>query len=192
MTAAPDPNDPLLEVLDVLEHLGLRHHLGGSYASSVHGLPRQTRDADLVVEFHEEAVPGFVKSLEDRFYLDEDRIRHAVRRRSSFNLIHLATGFKVDVFVKGTALFDESELKRSQVAELAEMGGRAVPVKSPEDTVLRKLLWFSEGGKTSERQWSDVLGVLKVQRQTLELEYLERWADVLGVRDLLTRALEEA
>lgn len=192
MSADRVGKDPLLQVLDVLETLGLRHHLGGSYASSVHGLPRQTRDADLVVEFPEEAVPEFARRLEDGFYLDEDRIRHAVSRRSSFNLIHLTTGFKVDVFVKGTAPFDESELKRSQVAELSEMGGRAVPVKSPEDTVLRKLLWFSEGGSTSERQWSDVLGVLKVQRQTLELEYLHRWADELGVLDLLEKALEEA
>ena len=67
-----------------------------------------------------------------------------------------------------------------------------MPVKSGEDTVLRKLQWYDEGGRTSDRQWSDVLGVLKAQGSRLDREYLATWADELGVRDLLGRALIEA
>lgn len=187
-----EPAGPLFRVLDALAALGLRHHLGGSYASSVHGVPRQTRDADLVVDLDQASVQGVADRLRGDFYLDEDRMRHAVTRRSSFNLIHLDTGFKVDVFVKGRGAFDDLEIERSRLAELPEEGGRSVPVKSAEDTVLRKLQWFAEGGRVSDRQWSDVLGVLKAQAGRLDREYLERWADELGVRDLLDRAMEEA
>jgi hypothetical protein len=186
------PAAPLFQVLDALAALGLRHHVGGSYASSVHGVPRQTRDADLVVDLVQASVQGLADRLRDRFYLDEDRMGHAVAKRSSFNLIHLETGFKVDVFVKGRGVFDDLELERSQLAELPETGGRNVPVKSAEDTVLRKLQWFAEGGRISDRQWSDVLGVLKAQAGRLDREFLVRWAEELGVRDLLDRAFAEA
>lgn len=184
--------DPLLAVLDALDRLGIRHHLGGSYASSVHGLPRQTRDADLVVEMDSQAVTPLAGLLRSTFYLDEDRMRQAVARRSSVNLIHLATGFKIDLFIKGERPFDESELARSRPADLPGIPGRQAPVKSAEDTILRKLAWFAEGGGTSERQWLDVLGILKVQRERLDRAYLARWAEELGVDELLERAMREA
>lgn len=184
--------DALFEVLQVLEDLGLRHHLGGSYASSVHGVPRQTLDADLVVDLDAASVQAIADRLRSRFYLDEERMAHAVSRRASFNLIHLGTGFKVDVFVKGEGVYDDLELDRSQLAELPESIGRSVPVKSAEDTVLRKLQWFAEGGRVSDRQWTDVLGVLKAQADRLDKEYLKTWAEELEIRDLLDRALDQA
>lgn len=188
----PREADPLLQVLDALDRLGIRHHLGGSYASSVHGLPRQTRDADLVVDMDSQKVPLLAAALRSTFYLDEERMQQAVARRSSVNLIHLATGFKVDLFVKGDRPFDESELGRSRLADLPGVPGRQAPVKSAEDTILRKLAWFAEGGGASERQWLDVLGILKVQRERLDLAYLARWAFELGVDELLQRAIREA
>lgn len=191
MAGVPEPEEgPLFRVLDALEELGIRHHLGGSYASSVHGVPRQTRDADVVVDLDAETVPRLADLLRSEFYLDEDRIRQAVARRSSVNLIHLATGFKVDLFVKGDRPHDELELRRSELAELPGASGLAVRLQSAEDTVLRKLWWFSQG--RSERQWTDVLGVLKVQSGRLDLDYLERGAEELGVGELLEKVLEEA
>lgn len=186
------PAAPLVEVLDALDRLGIRHHLGGSYASSIHGLPRQTRDADLVVDLKPSTVPVLAAMLRPAFYLDEDRMRQAVRRRSSVNLIHLATGFKVDLFVKGDGPFDDLELARSRPADLPGAAHRRVPVASAEDTILRKLMWFEQGGGASERQWLDVLGILKVQRGSLDDEYLAEWATELGVKELLERALREA
>ncbi len=191
MARVSEPEEgPLFRVLDALEELGIRHHLGGSYASSVHGVPRQTRDADIVVDLDAETVPRLAELLRSEFYLDEDRMRQAVARRSSVNLIHLGTGFKVDLFVKGDRPHDELELRRSELAELPGAPGRAVRLQSAEDTVLRKLWWFGQG--RSERQWADVLGVLKVQRGRLDLDYLERGAEELGVGELLEKVLEEA
>lgn len=182
----------LVRVLEALEDLRIPHHLGGSYASAVHGVPRQTRDADLVVDLPAAAVPVLVERLGADFYLDEERILHAVAHRSSVNLIHLATGFKVDLFIKGRHPFDEEEFRRSRLEVVPGAAGRTVAVKSPEDTILRKLAWYAEGGGASERQWNDVLGVLKAQVGRLDLDYMRKWAAELGVTELLDRALGEA
>jgi len=176
-------------VLEVLERYGVRYQLGGSYASSIHGVPRQTHDVDLVVDLGQGREKDLASALEGAFYVDERSIARAVAERSSFNLVHLATGVKVDLFVKGLGAFDESEFSRSVVVRLSGEPPRDVYVKSAEDTVLRKLLWFRLGGEASDRQWEDVRGIVGVQAERLDLGYLTRWADRLGIRDLLDRVM---
>lgn len=178
-----------LRVIDVLEELGVRYHLGGSWASSIHGVPRQTRDLDIVVDLPHSLVPILVSHLQSEFYLDEERIRHAIQRHSSFNMIHLTTGFKIDVFLHGSGEFDRLEFERSRPQRITTDQEREVVVKSPEDTLLRKLQWYRIGGETSERQWTDILGIVKEQGDRLDREYMGRWAEDLGVSDLLERAL---
>lgn len=180
----------VLRVVDVLDELGVRYHFGGSWASSIHGVPRQTLDLDLVVDLPPSVVPALVSRLEGEFYLDEERIRHAIQRRSSFNLIHLTTGFKIDMFLRGPGEFDRLELERSGPQRIGAGQERVVFVKSAEDTLLRKLQWYRLGGETSERQWTDVLGIVKEQGDRLDREYMSRWAGDLGVSDLLEKALE--
>src|SRR5262249_28163548 len=86
--------------------------------------------------------------------------------------------------------FDQQELERARLRPLGpEIGARQFFVKSPEDLVLRKLEWYRAGGHSSQHQWDDVLGVLKVQRADLDREYLAHWAGELGLTDLLDRAL---
>jgi hypothetical protein len=184
----PDLLTALVPVIDTLETLGLRYQVGGSVASSVCGMARATLDVDLKTDH----VRPFSAALEPRFYVDEEMIKLALRERSSFNLIHLETMLKVDVFLPAERAYDEEALQRGRFDTLVdEPGARKVFVASPEDVVLRKLEWFRLGGETSERQWSDLLGVLRVQGATLDLNYLRRWASELDVQDLLDSAFEE-
>lgn len=169
----------------------MKYYIGGSVASSAHGIARASLDVDVVADLRPEHVQLLAQRLRDAYYLDPDRMRDAVARQRSFNLIHLATMLKVDVFVVKARPFDREALRRARTASVADQT-RAFPVASAEDTVLAKLEWFRAGGELSERQWSDVLGVLKAMGPTLDLAYLRRWAATLSVRDLLDRALERA
>lgn len=191
------PDDALAaleRIAAVLEELGVSYHVGGSLASSAHGVPRSTLDADLVAELRPLHVSPLVAALAAEYYVDDEAVRTAIRERSCFNAIHVATMVKVDVFVAGATAFDRAELDRARVETLAADATvrAAYPVKSPEDLVLRKLLWFRAGGEHSERQWGDVVGVVRLQAATLDRAYLDHWAAELGVADLLERADVEA
>ncbi len=188
---APEIVAALAPVVEVLEELGVAYHIGGSVASSVHGIPRLTIDADIVAELRPEHVRPLVRVLEAEYYIDADAVRDAIRRRGSFNAIHLETMLKVDVFIPKTRAFDQEELRRTRQELLAE-GTRPFYMASPEGTILNKLEWYRMGGEVSDRQWNDILGVLKVQGTALDMAYMQRWAKALQVTDLLERALVEA
>jgi len=100
--------------------------------------------------------------------------------------------FKVDVFPVSTAPFHLMQMRRRILQPVTPDGQVAFYVASPEDTVLAKLQWYRDGGGMSDRQWNDVLGVLKVQGATLDRSYLNEWARELGITDLLHRALDDA
>ena len=187
----PEPLTIVLAVIDMLEELRIRYHLGGSFASAIHGVPRQTMDADLVVDLDARRVEPLVARLERDFYVDSQVAADAVRRRRSFNAIHLDSGFKVDFFVKGTTEFDDTEIARSELYEIVAEPSRNAYVKTAEDTILRKLEWYAAGGGVSDRQWRDVLGVLLARGEDLDVEYLQSWAARLGVGELLRTAQQE-
>jgi len=190
MTVLAEPFDVTLRVTTALERLGIEYLVGGSVASSVHGVPRATNDVDIVARLEGRHVAGFIQAFVSEFYVDEDMIRDAIGRRASFNLIHLATMLKVDIFVfDGSALAIE-EMARKQAIEVVD-GLGPVWFSSPEDIVLEKLEWYRKGGYVSDRQWSDVLGVLRVRGPNLDRKYLERWAGQLELSDLLERALAQ-
>lgn len=188
---------PLSEAIEVtllvtgtLEALGVDYVVGGSVASSVHGLPRSTADSDIVAALREEHVNGLVSSLEAAFYVDADMIRDAIRRRFEFNVLHLATMFKVDVFVPALDTVTRRELSRGSRVDVGD--GKTFLVASAEDTIVQKLRWFQLGGGVSERQWSDALGVVRVRGPALDREYLRDTAEALEVVPLLERLLREA
>ena len=188
-------SEPLLVVAmvaAVLETLGVPYVVGGSLASSLHGIPRATQDVDLVAQLRSGHGERLVAALEQAFYIDAAAVHNAIHTCGSFNVIHLATMFKADIFVPPEDPWIESELQRARI-EVLEYEGRAVPVRfaSPEDVLLHKLVWFRMGDEVSDRQWRDVLGVLKVQAEQLDLAYLACWSRHLGVRDLLDRARQE-
>jgi len=175
----------------ILGRLGVSYHIGGSYASAIHGIPRQTHDVDLVVDLSQDRVHALVRALAGEFYVDEGAVVRAVAERASCNLVHLATGVKLGLFVKGVDAFDVAEFERSVPVRLGENAPRDVFVKSAEDTLLRKFLWYRLGGEVSDRQWEDVRGIVSVQAERLDVPYLIGWADRLGIRDLLDRLLPD-
>jgi hypothetical protein len=161
-------------------------------ASSAHGIARASLDADVVADIQLGQVDALVTRFQDAYYVPVDRLREAVRERTSFNLIHLSTMFKIDVFVSRGREFDRQAAERALPQLIDDSpGASAFRVASPEDTILAKLEWFRRGGETSERQWWDVVGVLRVTADA-DREYLRRWAPALGVADLLERAIAAA
>lgn len=171
---------------------GVRYFLGGSMASAVYGEARSTRDIDLVAAMLPHHVEPFLAPLGNAFYADAEAINAAVAARRSFNVIHLDTMVKVDIFIPQGDAFARSQFSRRTAMQLSHDDPTPIYVASAEDTVLSKLQWYRDGGSVSDRQWNDVLGVLKVQGATLDRAYLEAWARELGLTDLLRRALEDA
>jgi hypothetical protein len=189
--AHDEPLQLALSVIRILEDLGATAWVGGSLASSIFGIPRATQDADIVADLRVEMAHPLVERLGEEFYADVERIATGIERRSSFNLIHLATMFKVDVFLVGRDPWSEREIERRISVEIDEEGTRVL-VTSPEDIILHKLRWYREGGHVSDRQWRDALGVLLVQGERVDRVYLQAMADDLGVSDLLEELLREA
>jgi hypothetical protein len=178
-------------VADALEQLGVTYVVCGSLASSVHGMVRTTMDTDLIADLQQEQIIPLIELLEDAFYIDEEMIRSAIQRRSSFNIVHLESMFKVDIFIPRQRLFDRNQLSRRQETNIGEEQ-ISLFILSPEDIVLAKLEWYRMGNEISDRQWRDILGVLMIQEDRLDHPYLRRMADKLGVADLLESALQEA
>ena len=181
--------DVALVVAETFGRLDIEYVVGGSFASSVHGEPRSTQDVDFVADLREGSIREWIELLDDEFYVDVDRVTKAVRSARSFNILHLQSAFKVDIFVKSTSLADELQLNRRQRWEFPD--GRSLWITSAEDIVLRKLLWYRLGNEVSDRQWRDVLAILRVKGGDLDLESLARWATKLEVEDLLARATRE-
>jgi hypothetical protein len=149
-------------------------------------------DVDIVADLQPEHAPVLTNALRDQFYVPDDTsLRRVIEQRASFNLIHLATMFKVDIFLPRSQDFDRQQLKRRIAEPVAEKSDEYVWVLSPEDVVLAKLDWFRMGGEVSERQWRDVLGVLQTQLSVLDVDYMRLWAQELQVGELFERALAE-
>lgn len=183
-----EPIKTTLKVVKAFERLGIPYLVGGSLASAVHGNIRATMDADLVADITPDHIASFVAMLESEFYIDGEMIRDAIQHSSSFNLIHLKTMFKIDVFIQKQRPFDKNQMQR-RVPHL--VGGEANDViyfSTAEDIILAKLEWFRAGGEVSERQWRDIIGVLEIQGDRLDFDYMQKWAEALGVKDLLGKA----
>ena len=181
-----EPIEVTFLVIAALETLGMRYVIGGSLASGIYGEPRFTRDADLLADMNSAHIEPLCNMLEPQFNIAKESIENALKYRSSFNVIHFQSLFKVDVFIPKPRQFDEQQLQRRVLQVLALPEKRAY-VATAEDTVLAKLEWYRQGNEISEQQWRDVVGIFKASSGSLDIPYMERMANQLGVLDLLQR-----
>lgn len=181
--------DVALDLGRHLEALDVIWLIGGSIASSLLGEPRATADVDLVADLRGMHVDPLCAALAETYYVDPDAVRWAVSTRRTFNVIQLASVTKVDVYCSTNDALSRSELERRMIIEVS---GRQVPVCSAEDIILQKLLWFEKGGRVSDRQWRDLLGVVRVNRERLDHGYLDANAREVRVTELLTKLLDAA
>ena len=189
MNELDDLGAALAPVVAAFRQLKIRHYVGGSVASSLHGAARSTMDVDLVCEFTVDQVKSFVASFDENFYVSESAIREAVRRKSCFNLIHLPTSFKVDVFVSRQRPFDLESMRRATPECLGRDRTVEVPIATAEDAIISKLEWYRKTNETSERQWDDVFRLITLLGSTADIDYLRSAADSVGVSDLLERLI---
>ena len=190
MTADYDPIAIALTVGRHLEAQGITYTVGGSIASSFAGEPRSTLDIDIVAALTEPQISALVTALANDFYVSDAALRRAVRDKSCANLIHQGSQVKVDLFVAGGTPLDDQQLRRRQAVDIGD--GQTLHLHPPEDILLQKLRWYRKGGETSDRQWRDVLGIVRVQAGRLDRHYLSANAPRIDVADLLDRAFREA
>lgn len=150
-------------------------------------------DVDVVAKIQNQHITSLKKLLHDKYYTDEDMISEAIRMKTSFNLLHFDTMIKIDVFVFREEPYQKEVLRRKRKDSLEEeQEGSKFYFTSAEDIILNKLQWYKMGGEVSERQWQDIIGVLKVQKTSLDKEYLIKWAKKLDLLTLLKEAFKSA
>ena len=183
--------DVALRVADALEGIGTAYFVGGSVASSMQGEPRATNDIDIVVDMKMGHVSKLRQALGQDFEVDEAMLRDALLRGECANIFYLPLVMKIDLFGLAHGPFDESEFSRRQ-KRVVRSDGATLWMKSPEDTVLRKLIWYRLGGEVSDQQWRDIVSVLRISAAELDNDYLDRWAKQLNLETLLSRARSAA
>lgn len=179
----------LKRVVEVLTTAGIDYMVTGSLASSIQGEPRSTHDIDLVVDIKANHVPALMQAFSSRdFYLDEHAIGDAIRSKTMFNLLSLADGEKVDFWILTDEPFDQSRFSRKTTEDVL---GMQLNVSAPEDTILVKLRWAELSGG-SEKQFTDALRVYELQKEKLDMTYLNHWANQLKLLSSWQRIQQEA
>ena len=178
----------LLIFLQRLEATDIPYAVDGSVASSVHGEPRTSADSDIAMDLPPARLADLLRALGADFHVPRDSAARAVEAHGCFNVIHLPTSAKIDVFVAGPSAFDRAQFEH-RVRKPLQKDGPPVWISSAEVMVVKKLHVFRSSGGVSERQWRDVRGILEVQAGRLDEAWMRRHAAGLGVSDLLERAL---
>ena len=186
-----DPIDLALRIATVFESLNIDYYIGGSVASSIWGESRATLDLDLVADLKTEQISSLLQAIQTDFYVSETAIEQALTNKSSFNLIHFQTNEKIDIFIHSDQPLAQIEMQRRQQI-IVDEEGQKLYLATAEDIILQKLIWYELSNRIGDRQWRDILGVLKVQGKQLDFDYLRQWATQKNLLDLLNEAIEAA
>ena len=178
-----EQSDLLRFVVSVIETLGLRYFVTGSTVTIFYGEPRFTNDIDIVIDLPDNRVAEFCRQFpDDDFYVNEPAAHDAVRSKSQFNIIHPTSGLKVDVIVPVSTPFNQSRFSRVRTVHAAADFDACFA--SPEDAIIKKLEYYSEGGP--EKHLRDIAGVLKTSAEEIDTAYIARWAKEMGLDDVWT------
>ncbi|BAZ33887.1 hypothetical protein NIES4074_64010 (plasmid) [Cylindrospermum sp. NIES-4074] len=178
------------ELHQLFESINISYYVSGGIASSIHGEPRSTRDLDLVIEVQPEQIDLLVSALETAGYYCPTGAVEALKRKQEqmLNITHTETIANADLYITDGSPYAVLQMSRRMLIDID--GIASFWVASPEDTILQKLRWGK--GSKSEKQWRDVLGILKLQAQILDYAYLVKWAETLDLVDTLSEALTQA
>ena len=169
-----------------LDDSNIPYMLSGSMCSSFHGQPRATNDADIVIDPTKKQLVHFLNSLGQNYYVSKETALEALKNNSMFNIIDTQAGWKADIIIRKNRAYSRQEFAR-RTNELVM--GINLWILSPEDSILSKLEWSK--GRESQIQFNDALGVLNVQWDRLDFDYLKKWAKELKVEDSLEHLLKE-
>jgi len=184
-----EQDELLRRVVETLESLDLPYLITGSIATILYGEPRFTNDIDVVVQLTPNRIDALVEAFpSDEFYLDSERVRQAIAAKSQFNIIHPASGLKIDVMIPAMDAFDRSRFSRATRVHPAE--DYEATFASAEDVILKKLQFYAEGG--SDRHLRDIAGVLRISSAEIDRDYVAEWADRLGLREIWDQILDQA
>jgi hypothetical protein len=175
-------------LVETFEALGIDYMISGSQASIYYGEPRFTQDIDVVVDIKPSHVPPLLDRFPStEFYLNEEAVREAIRDRGQFNIIHPASGLKIDVVLRKDTPYDRAEFERRQRQPI--LPGKDAYFARPEDVILYKMLYFREGG--SERHLRDIAGMLRISRSEIDTKYVTEWAQQLGLSEIWKAILHQ-
>ena len=180
------PEEALQLLLSKLDQCRIPYMVTGSFASNAHGVPRTTYDADVVIDAEKKSVKELLSTLAEEFYLSHEAAEEALAARSMFNVVHLKTGFKIDLILKKYRPFSHVEFERREEGGYL---GQSRYFATAEDVILAKLEWSKLGD--SEKQFLDALNVAKVRGESLDRTHLNKWGKELSVRELLERLFRE-
>jgi len=171
----------LQKVVDVFEHLKIPYLITGSVAAMAFGEPRLTNDIDIVAAIEERHVNALVIAFpSEEFYLSEEMIREAIRHQGQFNIIHPASGIKIDVIIKQDTPFDDSRFERVHRIYPAE--SYQANFAAPEDVIIKKMEYYKAGG--SEKHLRDIAGILKISGEMVDRSYITEWAKRLDLTEV--------
>jgi hypothetical protein len=175
------PFELLEKIVEVFEHLEIPYLVTGSVAAMAYGEPRLTNDIDVVAGIEDRHLKNLINAFpSDEFYIREDMIRDDIRYKGQFNIIHPASGLKVDVIIKQNTEFDRSRFTRTKRIYPAE--SYQANFAAPEDVIIKKMEYYREGG--SEKHLRDICGILKISGEFVDRKYISEWADRLALAEI--------
>jgi hypothetical protein len=181
----------LQKIVEVFERIQIPYLITGAVAAMAYGEPRLTNDIDIVAAMEEKHIGDLLKAFpSNEFYVDEETMREAILQQGQFNIIHPASGLKVDMIIKQNTPFDNSRFRRLRRIYPAE--SYQANFASPEDVIIKKMEYYKAGG--SEKHLRDIAGILKISGEMVDKDYIAAWSGRLGLTeiwDAIQRRLRE-